>query len=57
VRLVLRKLGIWLGMVDDTRHRDERELRRLADAGVLSETEYRAARERMPGARDHAASV
>lgn len=50
VRVVLRKLGIWLGLVADSRDRHGRELKRLVDSGVLSETEYRAAQSRLESA-------
>jgi hypothetical protein len=48
VRLVFHKLGSWLGLVPEPRHRDLRELERLARAGVISEAEYRAAQTRLP---------
>ncbi|MEQ8859839.1 MAG: DUF4126 domain-containing protein [Pseudomonadales bacterium] len=47
VRLVLRKLGTWLGLVNDSADRNGRELKRLADTGVLSEAEYRSAQSRL----------
>jgi hypothetical protein len=50
VRLVFRKLGTWLGLVRDTPQRDLRELERLAQSGVISETEYRAAQARLTSA-------
>ncbi len=50
VRLVLRKLGIWLGLVSDAQDRHGRELKRLADSGVLSEAEYQSARSRLESA-------
>ncbi|MFU8814694.1 MAG: DUF4126 domain-containing protein [Pseudomonadales bacterium] len=48
VRLVFRKLGVWLGLVADEDQRYRRELRRLARAGVITETELRAAQARIP---------
>jgi hypothetical protein len=48
VRLVLRKLGTWLGLVGDGQQRHLRELERLARAGVLTEHELQAARARIP---------
>lgn len=50
VRLVLRKLGSWLGLTGDARHRDLRELERLARSGIISEAEYRAAQTRLTSA-------
>jgi hypothetical protein len=47
VRLVLRKLGSWLGLVSDTGTRHHQELDRLARAGVLTESEVQAARSRL----------
>lgn len=47
VRLVLRRLGTWLGLVREPEARDLRELDRLARSGVLSENEHRAARARL----------
>ena len=48
VRLVFRKLGTWLGLVQDSRQRDLHELQRLARAGVISDAELQAARARLP---------
>jgi hypothetical protein len=48
VRLVLHRLGTWLGLVRTPNRRDIRDLERLAAAGVLSDTEYRAAQGRLP---------
>lgn len=48
IRLVFRKLGVWLGLVADDEQRYLRELRRLARAGVITETELRAAQARLP---------
>lgn len=47
VRLVLRKLCGWLGLVHEPHPREARELERLAAAGVLSDAEFRAARARL----------
>jgi hypothetical protein len=46
-RLVFRKLGTWLGLIADEEHRHLRDLRRLAEAGVISQTELHAARSRI----------
>ncbi len=48
VRLMFRKLGTWLGLVQDSRERDMRELTRLAGAGVISPAELESARARLP---------
>ncbi|HEX7034443.1 MAG TPA: DUF4126 domain-containing protein [Pseudomonadales bacterium] len=54
VRLVLKKLGTWLGFVrpDSTgdAERARRDLERLARSGVLSEAEFRAAESRLKSA-------
>ncbi len=51
VRLVLRKVGGWLGLTSaDARDRHARELDRLTRSGVLSETEAAAARARLESA-------
>jgi hypothetical protein len=47
-RLVFRKLGTWLGLISADEHRHLRDLRRLADAGVISQSELHAARSRIP---------
>jgi hypothetical protein len=47
-RLVFRKLGTWRGLIPDHEHRHLRDLRRLADAGVISQGEMHAARSRLP---------
>lgn len=54
VRLVLKKLGTWLGFVradpPDDAERARRDLERLARSGVLSEAEFRAAESRLKSA-------
>lgn len=54
VRLVLKKLGTWLGFVRDDAaddaERARRDLERLARSGVLSEAEFRAAESRLKSA-------
>jgi len=47
VRLVLRKLGGWLGLVREPQETNAPELERLARAGVLSAAELEAARARL----------
>ncbi|MEQ8487036.1 MAG: DUF4126 domain-containing protein [Pseudomonadales bacterium] len=51
VRLVLRKIGTWLGLVSDAETRHREQLDRLTQAGVLSETEAQAARARLESTR------
>jgi hypothetical protein len=51
VRLVLRKIGTWLGLVSDAETRHREQLDRLTRAGVLSETEAQAARARLESTR------
>ncbi len=46
VAIVCKKLGTWLGLVRDTTPDREMNLKALADAGVLTDTEYRNARMR-----------
>lgn len=54
VRLVLKKLGTWLGLLQpeppDAADRTRRDLERLARSGVLSEAELRAAESRLKSA-------
>ena len=47
VSTVFRKLGNWLGLVRDAMPDREKNLKALADAGVLTDSEYRNARARL----------
>ncbi len=47
VSIVFRKLGTWLGFVRDAIPEREKNLKALADAGVLTDSEYRNARARL----------
>jgi hypothetical protein len=50
VRVVLHKLGTWLGLTGSARHRDLSELERLARSGVITQAEYQAAQSRLTSA-------
>lgn len=53
IALILHKLGSWLGLItEDAGDRNQQELARLRDAGVISATEYLAAHARACG-RSH----
>ncbi len=54
---VLRKIGRWLGLVGDTKTKRLDELQRLADTGVLTETELNNARARLLLSRASSAST